>query len=357
MGIADRDYYREDEQRGGMFRGLGGNPFKKGGLSVIAWLIIINVGIFLIDLVLPTVVMYDYTGAVTGVTQQQIEQAVEVNPDFPDNPRIGVPMRVPRLVDRESGQTLVFEQYRAWHLLNGYGHFSLLKGFLGFEVWRVVTYQFLHVDFMHLFFNMFGLFIFGGMVEQYLGRKKFLSFYLICGISGGLLYLLIVGIREMGVPLPGTLNATTMGTPLIGASAGVFGVIVACARLQPDARVMLIFPPIPMKLKWMAYGYVGIATYNLISGGNNAGGDAAHIGGAIAGFFFIRNIHLLRDFLDFGFGPKPKVTGTKPSRPRAGKRDKLQEQADRVLDKVSREGLHNLTPKEKKILERSSRER
>src|SRR5947207_11272537 len=84
-------------------------------------------------------------------------------------------------------------------------------------------------------------------------------------------------------------------TPLVGASAGVFGVILACAYIAPEAMVQLILPPVPLKLKWFAYGYVVVAAWNLLRGGANAGGDAAHIGGAIAGFFFIRNAHLLRD--------------------------------------------------------------
>lgn len=352
MGIADRDYTRNDQRGGGP--AFTRPSFRPGGLSVIAWLIIINIGVFVVDLALPTKQMLDIRATFSTATAEQIDRAQIIEIAAPAAQHIGYPVRKP-LVDPVTGQQVGFEQYRTWHLLNGYGHFSLLKGFLGLEVWRVVTYQFLHANISHLFFNMFGLFVFGGMVEQYLGKKKFLSFYLICGISGGLLYLLFVGLAAMGVPLPGTLADTTAGTPLIGASAGVFGVIVASARLQPDAKMMLIFPPIPMKLKWMAYGYVGIAAFNLISGGNNAGGDAAHIGGAIAGFYFIKNIHLLRDFLDFGIGPAPK--GPHPRPGRSGKSSsRLQKQADAVLDKVNREGIHSLTSKEKKILERSSRE-
>lgn len=351
MGIADRDYYKGDQRGGGP--GFSRPSFNPSKLSVIAWLIIINVGVFMVDMALPVVDLQDYTKTFTSVSDADLDRA-EFDAAVPDRKRVPGEMWTQTKVDRAS-RTVVVEQYRTWHLLNGYGHFSLLKGFLGLEVWRVVTYQFLHANITHLFFNMFGLFIFGGMVEQYLGRKKFLSFYLICGISGGLLYLIIVGLVELGLKLPGTLAHTTMATPLIGASAGVFGVIVACARLQPNARVMLLFPPIPMKLKWMAYGYVGIAAFNLISGGNNAGGDAAHLGGAIAGFYFIRNIHLLRDFLDFGIGSGPKGAHPRPGRPGRG-RDRLQKQVDQVLDKLSREGLHSLTAKEKKILERSSKE-
>ncbi|PHQ79413.1 MAG: hypothetical protein COB69_08025 [Phycisphaera sp.] len=354
MGIADRDYYRGND-RGGH----GGMPqFRLKGLSVISWLIIINVAVFAIDRLLPPVELRDSVKVLETTTKEQLDRAVIVDRDNPSPNRVGSTWTKP-IVDPQTGTQIGYEQYRAWYLFNGLGHFSLLKGFMHYEVWRVITYQFLHANLSHLFFNMFGLFMFGSMVEQYLGRKRFLSFYLICGISGGLLYLIFVAMAALGVPLPGNLALTAVNTPLIGASAGVFGVIIACAKIQPDQRVYLLFLPVPLKLKWMAYGYVAIAAYNLIRGGHNAGGDAAHIGGAIAGFYFIRNIHLLRGFLDFGIGPAPAAAGGRHPRPRQGRpgsSGKLQKQANAVLDKINREGMHSLTSREKKILERSSRE-
>ncbi|MCA9272441.1 MAG: rhomboid family intramembrane serine protease [Phycisphaerales bacterium] len=353
MGIAERSYIRDNGGRSGG-GGIGRGSFGHGRLSVVGWLIIINIAVFLIDLVLPTAKLTDYREVVVGATQEQIARAVAVEVPIEAEPPMGVAVRVP-LVDPVTGQQVGNEIYRRWHLLNGYGHFSLLKGFLQLEVWRVVTYQFLHANASHIFFNMFGLFMFGGMVEQYLGRKQFLSYYLLCGISGGLMYLIIVGLAALGVPLPGTLSSTSTGTPLIGASAGVFGVIIACAKISPNQSVMLIFPPIPLKLKWLAYGYVVIAAGNLILGGTNAGGDAAHVGGAIAGYFFIRRVHLLRGFLDFGIGPAPKHGGGHP-KPLAPRGSRLQMKADQILDKVQKHGMQSLTEREKKILNKSARE-
>lgn len=347
MGIADRAYYREEPRSRGFGLGGGRGSLLPGRLSVITWLVIINVGIFAIDLLLPVKPFRDYREVSTTASQQQIERALPLQVPNQALPPPGAPWRQP-LVDPVTNQIVGADIYRRWHILNGFGHFSLLKGFLQIEVWRVVTYQFLHANFIHLFFNMFGLYMFGGMVEQYLGRKKFLSFYLLCGIGGGLLYLILVGLAVLGVPLPGTLAQTTIGTPLIGASAGVFGVIIACAKISPNQSVMLIFPPIPLKLKWLAYGYVAVAAYNLISGGNNAGGDAAHIGGAIAGFFFIRRIHLLRGFLDFGLGPAPKGPASVSNDTRH------QKKIDRILEKVHAKGMHSLTKREEKLLRQSS---
>jgi membrane associated rhomboid family serine protease len=358
MGIADRDYSKTQYRggRGGSVGGFSRPSFRPGNLSVIAWLIIINVGVFAVDQVLPLVELRDSVKVLETATQEQLDRAVVVDRDNPHGNKVGKSWSKP-IVDPQTGTQLGVEQYRTWHLLNGFGHYSLLKGFMHYEVWRVVSYQFLHANLSHLFFNMFGLFMFGSMVEQYLGKKRFLSFYLICGIGGGLLYMLFVALAAFNFPLPGTLALTAVDTPLIGASAGVFGVIVACAKIYPDQPVYLLLMPFPLKLKWLAYGYVGLAVYNLVNGGQNAGGDAAHIGGAIAGFYFIRNIHLLRGFLDFGIGPSSASTGGHP-RPRkdAGSHRKLQKQADAVLDKVSREGIHSLTAREKKILERSSRD-
>lgn len=348
MGIAERSYYQDRGRgSGGIGGGFGRGVMGSGRLSVIAWLIIINAAVFFVDLFLPTVQLVDINLVDSSLPREVIRRAVPVDvPLQPGQSAPGLGEQIQRpLVDPVNGQQVGIELSREWHLLNGLGHFSLIKGFLKLEVWRVVTYQFLHADLSHLFFNMFGLFMFGGMVEQYLGRKKFLSFYLLCGISGGLLYLIIVGLGALGVPLPGTLRATNIGTPLIGASAGVFGVIVACARLSPDERVMLLFPPIPLKLKWLAYGYVTIAAGNLIMGGQNAGGDAAHIGGAVAGFFFIRRIDLLRGFLDFGLGPAPKQGESRLSR-----------RADELLKKAHERGVHSLTEREKKIINKSARE-
>lgn len=351
MGVADRAYYRDDGGRSG--GGVGRGAFGRGRLSVVGWLIIINVAVFLIDFALPKVDIQDYSQQFTGVSDQQLVEAQIASQAQPKQHELGQPWT--KISVDPAARTIVVDHYRTWHLLNGYGHFSLLKGFLAYEVWRVVTYQFLHANATHLFFNMFGLFMFGGMVEQFLGRRQFLSFYLLCGISGGLLYLLFVGLDALGVPLPGTLSATNMGTPLIGASAGVFGVIVACAKISPNQSVMLLFPPIPLKLKWLAYGYVVIAAGNLILGGHNAGGDAAHVGGAIAGYFYIRNTHLLRGFLDFGIGPAPKHGGGHP-RPGPKGPSRLEKKADKILDKVRDQGMQSLTEREKKILKKSSRD-
>lgn len=309
MGINDRDYARARTPR-------AFSP--TSGLSVTAWLIIINIVIHIVAVTL---------------------------------------LRMPNPLGGGN-----------WSWLHQYGHFSTAKAFfeampgggtrLTMEVWRFITFQFLHDpnSIWHVGLNMFGLYIFGRTVEQYLGSKKYLAFYLVCGIFGALLYLFLNLLGQIGINLPGVLVSDSR-TPLVGASAGVFGVILACAYIAPNTVVQLIFPPIPLKMKFFAYGYVALATFNLLMGGNNAGGDAAHLGGAAAGFFFIRRSHLLTDFFDiFNNSNKPRDGSGKRSGSSKRARGAGPDQAeiDRILAKVSDKGLASLSDREKKALRDAS---
>lgn len=322
MGIYDRDYIAQDRSGGWSGGGRSGLPGRRSPWSVNTWLIVSNIAIHVLAMTV--------------------------------------------LAARTPGG-------RLWSVLHEYGHFSTAKGFfeivqtptgnqlmLNLQVWRLITFQFLHSPeaIWHILFNMFGLFFFGPMVEQKLGGRKYLAFYLVCGIMGGVLYVMLNLLGMAGLNIPGVLSGDPR-TPLIGASAGVFGVLMACAYIAPNAVVQLIFPPIPLKMKWMAYGYVALSLFNLLTSGRNAGGDAAHIGGAIAGYFFIRNSHHLMDFFDIlGNSKKPKPDRGRPGGGggrRADPKAPSESEVDRILDKVSREGIQSLTEKEKKILERASR--
>jgi membrane associated rhomboid family serine protease len=262
-----------------------------------------------------------------------------------------VPPAVNRVVfDRRSGEPVGSQKYAVMPVLYAWGHFSTALGFFKLHLWRFITFQFLHANLMHLAFNMFGLWVFGGMVEQYLGARRYAAFYLTCGIFGALMYL---ALNFLGNLFPGTLTVLlndSIYTPLVGASAGVFGVILACAYIAPNAMVVLLIPPVPLKLKWLAYAYVGFAVVNLIAQGHNAGGDAAHLGGAMAGAFFIRNAHLLRDFFD--------VLGRSKGEPvLEGARVADDAEVDRILRKVAGGGLTSLTDGEKRTLRRATERR
>jgi membrane associated rhomboid family serine protease len=134
---------------------------------------------------------------------------------------------------------------------------------------------------------MMALYFFGPLVEYYLGARRYLAFYLLCGMAGGAAYLLLWAVGAHAQD-PRWILIVDPRTPLVGASAGIFGILIAAARIAPDARVMLLFPPIPMRLRTLAWVLLGLAAYTVIFHGANAGGQAAHLGGAAVGAVLIQ---------------------------------------------------------------------
>ena len=235
------------------------------------------------------------------------------------------------------------------HFLVEWLYLSTDHAIWGLQYWRFIGFQFLHADFQHLLFNMIGLFFFGPLVEQYLGGKRYLAFYLLCGIFGAVLYLILnLGGHIFGNDIPGLLFNDT-ATPLVGASAGVFGILLAGAFLAPNIKVLLFFF-IPMRLSTLAYSLVAIALFTVLFGRNNAGGEAAHLGGAASGWYFIRHPHHLNGFFDF-------LGKVDPTSEHFAWREKKRTQVDidRILDKIHKKGLQSLSSKEKKILHKASR--
>lgn len=360
MGIYDRDYVFQQPAR----RGLG-------GLSVNAWLILINCVVFVAGALVLKQGVPVFLGASINVPHQG--EVIPVGPYLLEDGSIATPAEQ-RAVERPKGRPNVLfraiadvstkqpvpghAEYLVHPVLSAYGHFSTHLAVFGLEVWRLLTFQFLHAGVLHLAMNMLGLYVFGGMVEQYLGSKRYLAFYLTCGIAGGLAYLALNLLGticgSMGwnhVPLL-LYNQST--TPLVGASAGVFGIILACAYISPHSIVQLAFPPIPMKLRTMAFLYVGIAVFTVIVRGRNAGGEVAHLGGALAGFVLIRRSHLLYDFFDVFTDSRKARGAAKPAPPFRSRPVSPAEDAevDRILAKVRASGVHSLTEGEKGTLER-----
>ena len=208
-----------------------------------------------------------------------------------------------------------------------------------------------------------GLFFFGSVVERFLGSKRYLAFYLLCGILGACTYLLLnvigLGVYKMtGQDSLPVLLFNNPETVLVGASAGVFGVIMASAYLMPNATVYL-FLVLPMKLATLAYGLVIFALLAVFFGWNNAGGEAAHIGGAVSGFYFIRHTQHLHGFFDLlgRVDPTSKSKSKRRMTNRSnGKKASMVDEAeiDRILSKIHEKGLASLTEKEKKILHKAS---
>jgi membrane associated rhomboid family serine protease len=325
MGIHDRDYIR-NRPRGGGGIGMG---MRGGPWTMTTILIVINVAVYLLDWMLYS----------AGVTANMLSTTQ---------------LTAPGVTGGQVGYQIIAEKP-----LFALGHFSTYTAFSQLQFWRFCTFQFLHGNSTHLLLNMIGLYFFGPAVERFLeSRKRFLAFYLTCGIFGGFLYLILNLVGNLtNSDIPGLLFAPPT-TPLIGASAGVFGVVVASAFVSKDA-VMYVFMVLPMKIRTGAYLMVAIAAANLfIIQGSNQGGDAAHLGGAAAGFFFIRRHHLLHDFFDI-LGPSKKRKGGKSRSPRRGKSKPAVDDAtlNRILDKVRDHGMHSLTDKEKNLLEKASKDK
>lgn len=146
-----------------------------------------------------------------------------------------------------------------------------------FRPWQLVTYMFTHVDFWHILLNMWPLWMFGRTLEYELGSKRFLLYYMVCGIGAGLIQLLVYHLAP-----PATISAT------LGASGAVFGILLAFGMLYPNHTIGLIFPPIVMKAKWfvVAYGVI-----ELVAGISNRPLDNvahfAHLGGMLFGFLLL----------------------------------------------------------------------
>jgi membrane associated rhomboid family serine protease len=357
MGLSDRDYLRD----------APASRSRGSGWSVTTWLIALCVGVFVVDGFLrPSMVMFRNDLEENPVLRQLRPE----NFAFSEYRRIG-PQVVERFVLLRQNNMIVGKQvFREVPLLQKHlqfttaqalMYFSPSTGLEGGQFWRFVGFQFLHANLAHLLFNMLGLFFFGRVVEQELGRKRFLAFYLLCGIFGAFLYLLLnagglAAAAAFGgeVRIPGLLFNNPW-TPLVGASAGVFGVLMAGAFLIPNATVLLFFV-IPMRLATLAYALVVIALLSVLMGSQNAGGEAAHLGGAIAGYFFIRRPHLLQDFFNILRRVDPTSTGFSMRRGGPAPASRRAE-IDRILEKINRSGLQSLSERERRILREASRGR
>jgi membrane associated rhomboid family serine protease len=308
---------------------------------VTTCLVVVNVAVFVLNLF----VVVASARVVPGLRQFPVGLPAEVQARAEADRSVRVQRNGETgfvLVDPASRQVVGFQgedrQVRvAQRPIEHWGHFSTAKGFFGLEVWRLITFQFLHFGWLHLGLNMLGLWLMGPDVEEFLGRKRYLAFYLVCGVFGAVAYLLL---NLLGNTLgqhwriPGLLF-DDVATPLVGASAGIFGIILAAAYIAPQ-RIVDLFFVIPVKVRVLAYGLLGVAAVQLFIGAPNAGGEAAHIGGALAGYYFIRRSYLLRDFFE--------VLGDEPPDQNPG-------EVDRVLAKVGREGRASLTPAEQRVLD------
>jgi len=145
----------------------------------------------------------------------------------------------------------------------------------GFEPWQLLTYAFLHGSLVHIAFNMFALYMFGAPVERVFGPRRYLIYYLVCVLSAAIVQML-------------TSSLTGAVYPTVGASGGVFGLLLAYAIYFPNNRVMLIFPPIPMPARVFVFVYAALELFLGVTGTQEGVAHFAHLGGLVGGFILLR---------------------------------------------------------------------
>lgn len=237
------------------------------------------------------------------------------------------------------------------------------------QPWSILSYMFLHEGLFHILFNMLFLYWFGMLIHQYLGSRKLANLYILGGIFGALFYVLIYNLAPY---FSGSVESSMM----LGASAGVFAIVVGAATLTPNTTFFLLILG-PVKIVYIAAFYVILSFANSI--GANAGGEIAHLGGALLGYFYIVQ---LRRGTDLGV-PVQKIgiffenlfsrnrsnvkvsyrkakTGnnggfggfsSKPSASPAQKnQETTQEDIDKILDKIAEKGYDALSKEEKRKL-------
>ena len=222
---------------------------------------------------------------------------------------------------------------------------TLLKHF-----WTPLTYMFMHSGIFHILFNMLWLYWMGQIFEEFLGNKRTLGLYLIGGFTGAALFVICYNIFPMF-----TQTGLVVTSTAVGASAAVMAIIAGAATIVPDYTVVL-FGIFPIKLKWIAIFYVAMGFLGM--SGPNAGGEIAHIGGALAGFVYVKQLQSGKDWIASIAGlfkPKPKLRVASTNRDKAPSGAPRQEEVDRILDKISTTGYDNLSKQEKDILFRASK--
>jgi len=288
--------------------------------------------------------------------------------------------------------------------LEQYGglHFFMASDF---NVLQFITYQFLHGSFTHLFFNMFALWMFGCVIENVWGPKKFLFYYILCGIFAGICQELVQTaqfyfIVQAQYPMASLSDvfqiaansSNDLNTWLtIGASGSVYAILLAFGMTFPNERIFIFPLPVPIKAKWFVLIYAAIELFSAFSSRGDGIAHMAHLGGMLAGFLLILywrkhpgshfNMNSSRQFFErwgrksgtSGFSSRSNTgsgstgywghadttsSGTSATDREYNARQKVQqEEIDKILDKIRKSGYDSLSKEEKQRLFDASRQR
>ena len=267
-------------------------------------------------------------------------------------------------------------------------HFFLASEF---HIYQFITYMFLHGGFTHILFNMYALWMFGSVIERVWGSKKFLFYYICCGVGAGFTQELVQYITYSMEDIAAYQYVNAGGVQMttdayinlwttIGASGAVYGILLAFGMIFPNERLFIIPFPFPIKAKWLIVGYIAIELFSAMSGPGDGVAHMAHLGGMLFGFLLIRYWQKHPDS-SAGFGrsrgqeffdnlkrkydarqTQQHMNAEHTSDPRRetdeeynARQRKNQEEVDAILDKIRKSGYDSLTKEEKKKLFDQSR--
>ena len=273
-------------------------------------------------------------------------------------------------------------------------HFFLAPDF---HLWQLITYQFLHADFTHIFFNMFALWMFGCVIERVWGPQKYFIYYMVCGIGAGLCQELAQYVTYLSEGLANYTQVDTGkelismeeflnsdGWCTVGASGAIYGILLAFGMTFPNERIFIFPLPVPIKAKWFVCIYAAIELFSAYTSSGDGVAHVAHLGGMLFGLLLILYWRRHPGSLNLGSGrqyfenmkrsfetrrQQPKSTAqTDTHQPGYGptrqddmeyNRQKRERQAevDAILDKIRKSGYDSLTKEEKQRLFEASRER
>lgn len=279
---------------------------------------------------------------------------------------------------------LVFEQTSGINLNDLLGlHFFMASNF---QIYQLFTYMFMHAGWEHIILNMFMLWMFGSVVEHVWGAKKFLFYYIVCGIGAGLMqeiaqffsvYLMFNAQQAISIgdslAVMSQFSVQLNNLTTVGASGAIYALLLAFGMLFPDQKMFIIPIPIPIKAKWMIIGAIAVELFSAMATSNDNVAHLAHLGGMVFGFFLIKywQSHPQYDFdssNDTRFfnelrskweqhqqkqaesGNEEQFQTPKTDWEYNEEKQKLQEETDRILDKIRKSGYDSLTKEEKQTL-------
>ena len=279
-------------------------------------------------------------------------------------------------------------QFRGIYLNDIFGlHFFMASQF---HIYQLFTYMFMHGGWDHIFFNMFALWMFGCVMERVWGPRKFLFYYILCGVGAGIIqeisqyvnysieglasYEAVVTSGGVKVSMDAYLNAWTT----VGASGAIYGILLAFGMTFPEERIFIFPLPIPIKAKWFVMAYVAIELFSAMGTSSDNVAHFAHLGGMLFGFLLIKYWEKHPESELYGrsrgkqffdrwrtnwesrkgkrFGNDEDITRKTDWDYNADKKAK-EEKIDQILDKIRKNGYASLTEEEKRFLFESSNKR